>query len=551
MAEINGATLMARALKEQGVEYMFGIVGFPVGPIASAAQHLGITYIGMRNEQSASYAAQAASYLTGRTQVCIVVSGPGVIHALAGLANAKSNNWPMLLIGGASAVAQNGMGAFQEESQVLAATPFSKYAHAVEHVERIPYYVEQAIRTSLYGRPGPAYLDMPDDVITGTVEESDVPMPPRVPDSPRSQAMPADIEATIAALKSAESPLVIIGKGMAWSRAEHEVRDFIERTQLPFLATPMGKGVVPDDHPLSVAASRSYALRNADVVLLLGARLNWILHFGLAPRFREDLRVVQLDIAPEEVGTNVPVETALIGDGRAILQQLNEALERDPFQYPPETTWRSGLASGGEENRAMVQAMAADDSAPMNYFRAFKDIRELMPEGAIIIGEGANTMDIGRAEMPNFEPRTRLDAGTYGTMGVGAGFAIAAAVVDPSRRVVSVQGDSAFGFSGMEVEVACRYNLPITWVVLNNGGIGGGVVELREGAPIPPSILGNNNRYDMVIEAFGGKGFNVESPEQLAPALSAAHALEGPAVINVQIDPRARRKPQEFQWHTG
>jgi 2-hydroxyacyl-CoA lyase 1 len=551
MAEIRGATLMARSLKQQGVEYMFGIVGFPVGPIASAAQREGITYLGMRNEQAASYAAQAASYLTGRPQVCITVSGPGVIHALAGLANAKVNNWPMLLIGGASALHQNGMGAFQEESQVIAATPFAKYAHAVEHVDRIPYYTEQAIRTSLYGRPGPAYLDMPDDIITGTVDEADLQMPPRVPDPPRSQAMPDDVDAAIAALKSADNPLVVVGKGMAWSRAEHEVRDFIERTQLPFLATPMGKGVVPDDHPLSVAASRSYALQNTDLVMLLGARLNWILHFGLPPRYRDDLRVVQLDISPEEIGTNVPVETALIGDGRAIVQQLNEVLERDPWQYPPETTWRSGLASGGEENRAMVQAMAADDSAPMNYFRAFKDIRELMPDGALIVGEGANTMDIGRAEMPNFEARTRLDAGSYGTMGIGAGFAIAAAVVDPSRRVVSVQGDSAFGFSGMEVEVACRYNLPITWVVMNNGGIGGGVVELEPDKPIPPSILGNDNRYDMVIEAFGGKGFHVQTPDELAPALREAHATEGPSVVNVQLDPRARRKPQEFQWHTG
>ena len=262
MATINGATLMARSLKQQGVDFMFGIVGFPVVPIAMAAQKEGITFIGMRNEQAASYATQAAGYLLGRPQACLVVSGPGVIHALSGLANAQQNNWPMILIGGASGIDQNGMGAFQEERQVLATTPFTKYSHVVERTERIPYYVEQAVRTAWYGRPGAAYLDMPDDVILGRVEEDDVRTAATVP---AAAAQPGrrrvDVAAAIAALQTAERPLVIVGKGMAWSRAEDEVRAFIERTQLPFLNSPMGKGVMPDDHPLSVGAARSLALQ--------------------------------------------------------------------------------------------------------------------------------------------------------------------------------------------------------------------------------------------------------------------------------------------------
>src|SRR3954468_8591653 len=272
MATINGATLIARSLKQQGVDYMFGIVGFPVVPIAMAAQREGITFIGMRNEQAASYATQAAGYLLGRPQACLVVSGPGVIHALSGLANAQQNNWPMILIGGASGIDQNGMGAFQEERQVLATTPFTKFSHVVERTDRIPFYVEQAVRTAWYGRPGAAYLDLPDDVILGRVDEADVRPAAAVPPPPRSQAADADVAAALAALRSAERPLVIIGKGMAWSRAEDEVRAFIEQTQLPFLASPMGKGVMPDDHPLSVGAARSHALREADVILLLGSR---------------------------------------------------------------------------------------------------------------------------------------------------------------------------------------------------------------------------------------------------------------------------------------
>ncbi len=548
---ITGAALLARSLKQQGVDYLFGVVGFPVTAFASQAQRAGIRYTGMRNEQAASYAAQAAGYLTGRPQAVTVVSGPGVIHAIAGLANAQKNCWPMLLIGGASAVDQNGMGAFQEEDQVMAVRQFTKYAHAVESPGRIPFYVEQAIRHSLYGRPGASYLDLPDDILSGQVAEADVEPANTVGDPPRTLAPDAAVRAAVTALKSAQNPLVIVGKGMAWSRAEYEVRDFIERTQLPFLATPMGKGVVSDDHPLSVAAARTYALQNADLVFLMGARLNWILHFGLPPRYRPGLRVVQLDIAAEEIGTNVPTEVALVGDGQAIVAQVNRLLESEPWQYPEESTWRSGIANAAAQNEAITGQMMADDSVPLNYQRVLKDVRDTLPRDTIIVSEGANTMDIGRTILPNFEPRTRLDAGTYGTMGVGMGFAIAASVANPGKRIVAVEGDSAFGFSGMEMETICRHNLPITTVVINNNGIGGGVSELRPGVPPPPSALLPGARYERIIEAFGGRGYYVSQPAELRPALEAANGGEGPALVHVVIDPRAQRKPQQFDWHTG
>ena len=281
----------------------------------------------MRNEQTASYAAGAVGYLTGRPGSCIVVTGPGVIHGLAGLANAQQNCWPMLLIGGASETYRNGMGAFQEERQVLAATPVCKWAHAIEHVHRIPFYVEMAVRQSIYGRPGAAYLDIADDIITGSCDADKAHEAAKCPDPPRIQTMPEYIEQALNVLQSAERPLVIIGKGMASSRAEDEVRAFIERTQLPFLASPMGKGVMPDDHPLSVGAARSLALQQADVVFLMGARFNWIMHFGLPPRYNKNVRVIQLDIEPEAMHQNKPAEVALVGDGKAIVGQLNQALQ--------------------------------------------------------------------------------------------------------------------------------------------------------------------------------------------------------------------------------
>lgn len=550
MATINGATLVARNLKQQGVDFMYGIVGFPVVPIAMAAQREGITYIGMRNEQAASYAAQAAGYLTGRPQACLTVSGPGVIHALAGLANAQSNCWPMILLGGASDTEQNGMGAFQEERQVMAASQFCKYAHAVESVGKIPYYVEQAVRSSIFGRPGAVYLDLPDDVILGKIEEEEVRPAATVPEPPRVQAVPESIDAALNALESAKRPLVIVGKGMAWSRAEAEVRDFIERTQLPFLASPMGKGVMDDNNPLSVGAARTLALKEADVILLMGARLNWIMHFGLPPRFAEDVRIIQLDISAEEISTNVAAEVALVGDGKAVVGQLNKALQDRQWFYPADTQWRSSLAAKAQENQSAVEPMIADDSEPMNYYRAFRDISEWMPEDAIIISEGANTMDIGRTQMPNSSARSRLDAGTYGTMGVGMGFAIAAATVFPDRPVVAVEGDAGFGFSGMEVETACRYKLPIKIIVLNNGGIGGGIEELPSDRPVPPSVLTPGARYDKMMASFDGKGILVKDPADLRGALDEAMAFDGPVLINVLIHPRAGRKPQQYQWHT-
>jgi 2-hydroxyacyl-CoA lyase len=552
MAEVDGATLIARNLKKQGVEYMFGIVGFPVQPIAAAAQREGITYVGMRNEQSASYAAQAVGYLTGRPGACLVVSGPGVVHALAGLANAQQNGWPMILIGGASETWRNGMGAFQEERQVYIATPFCKFAHAIEHVHRIPFYVEMAVRNAIYGRPGASYLDIADDIITGKVDESRVEEAGRCPDPPRTQAVPADVEKALDTLRSAERPLVIIGKGMAYSRAENEVRAFIERTKVPFLASPMGKGVMPDNHPLSVGAARSHALQNADVVFLMGARLNWIMHFGLPPRYNKNVRFIQLDIAAETIGQNAPTEVALVGDGKAIVAQINESLKKREWVYPSDTPWHTSIAEKAAANAAQIASQLADDQAPANYYRALKDVAAWTPEDAIIIGEGASTMDIGRTQLFNTRPRHRLDAGSYGTMGIGMGFVVAAAVVHPDKPIISVSGDSAIGFSGMEMETVCRYNLPVKIVVFNNGGIGPGHAKHPDNPlkNLKPNALIYGARYDKMMEAFGGKGWFVENPKDLKSALEQATAHKGPALVNVMISQESARKPQQFRWHS-
>ena len=552
MSKITGATLIARSLKQQGIDHLFGVVGFPVGPIAAAAQEEGINYVGMRNEQAASYAAQAYGYMTGRPGACIVVTGPGVVHGLAGLANAQQNCWPMILIGGASETYRGGMGAFQEERQVLIATPFCKFAHGIESVRRIPYYVEMATRHAIFGRPGACYLDIPDDIISGECDLDDIVQVERVPEPPRMVAPTENIEAALDVLEGAERPLVLVGKGMAWARAEDEVRDFIDRTQIPFVRSPMGKGVIPDDHPLAASAARTLALQQADVIFLMGARFNWIFHFGLPPRFAPDVKVIQLDISPEEIGHNRPSEVALVGDGKAIMSQMNQALEGRQWFYPKDTPWRTSLGEKVSANVNQIKAQVNDDTAPAGYFRALRDVAAWMPENAILSAEGAGTMDIGLTQLPVSDARSCLNAGTYGTMGVGLGHAIAACVVHPNRPVIHLSGDSAIGFSGMEMETLARYNLPAKIVVLNNGGIGPGMPEIPEDPMMnmKPNALIYGARYDKIMEDFGGKGFFVEDPKDIPAALDQAMAFPGPALVNIVISQSSSRKPQQFTWHS-
>ena len=550
MAEIDGARLVARCLKQQGVDELFGVVGIPVTGIAAAAASEGIRYIGTRHEQAAGYAAQAISYLKGRVGACLVVSGPGMTNAISALGNAWANCWPMLLIGGSSNQALNHMGDFQAAPQVDLAKPFCKWVGQAERIDLIPRYVATAVRHSISGRPGPVYLDLPGDVIASSLDEDDLAYPPRVEAPPAPQVDPAAVKAALAALKSARQPLAIIGKGAAWAGAEEQVRRFIDETQMPFLPSPMGKGVVADGHPLSVAAARTYALQNADLVFTIGARLNWIMHFGLPPRFRDDLRVVQLDIAAEEIGASVPAEAALVGDAKVVMAQLVAELEENPWQIAADNPWRQALDKERKAKQESTVPMLEADEVPMNYYRPLQEIQKLLPRDAIIVTEGASTMDISRQVLDNYEPRKRLDAGTWGTMGVGPGFAIAAQVANPDKRVIALEGDAAFGFDGLEVEVAVRHQLPITWIVFNNNGIGGGPSSLPEGAAYPPNAFVPNARYDKVMEAFGGKGYHAETPQELRAALQESFDSGETTLINVTINPDAKRRPQQFAWLT-
>ncbi|KAJ1955902.1 hypothetical protein EC988_001631 [Linderina pennispora] len=549
MTPLSGAQVLAKALKQQGVEVVFGIVGIPVVEVADAIQAEGIKFIAFRNEQSCSYAASAWGFLNQKPGVCLVVSGPGVVHALAGVVNSQVNTWPLVLIGGSCETTLEGAGAFQECLQVEMCRPYTKYSARPPTIAQIPSTVERAFRYAVTGRPAATYVDLPADFIQGTAEEAAVVRVRQVTPT-FAQADPADVQRAVEILAEAKSPLIVVGKGAAYARAEAEIRTLVDKYQAPFLPTPMGKGVVPDAHPRNASSARSLALKGADVVLLLGARLNWILHFGR--RFNENTKIIQVDISPEEMGVNVPVDVGLQGHLPLVVKQLTDALQ-GPFVADPESSeFVRSLTETTRRNGEKQEAKYHSDASPMTYHRAFYEIKQKLPSDVVLVSEGANTMDIARTVYDFQEPRRRLDCATFANMGVGMGFAIAAQLHYPEQRVVAIVGDSAFGFSAMELETAVRSRLPLVVIVINNNGIYFGLDqgeydELEKKGLLPCTALTPDVRYEMIAEAVGARGVLVKTPEDLSKAVEQALESDGLTLINCLINPGGYQKLQ-FAW---
>ncbi|KAJ2865986.1 hypothetical protein GGH94_001837 [Coemansia aciculifera] len=535
MASLTGAQVLAKALKQQGVQVVFGIVGIPVVEIADAIQAEGIKFIGFRNEQSCSYAASAWGYLTQQPGVCLAVSGPGVVHALAGIVHSQVNTWPMVLIGGACETLLEGAGAFQEFRQVEMCRPYTKYSARPATIGLIPTVVERAFTAAAAGRPGASYIDLPADIIQGQVAQ--------VENAPRfapavGMADPAAVARAVGLLAAAKSPLLVVGKGAAYARAEEQIRALVDKYQAPFLPTPMGKGVVPDDHPRNVSSARSAALSGADVIVLLGARVNWLLHFGR--RFSPTAKLIQIDVCPEEMGVNAPLAVALVGHLPLVVQQLTDALAGPFMADPGESDFVRGLVAHGRKNAERQNERYLNDELPMTYYRAFAEIKQRLPADVVLVSEGANTMDIARTVFDFQLPRRRLDCATFANMGVGLGYAIAAQAYYVESRVVAVVGDSAFGFSAMELETAVRARLPLIVVVINNSGIYFGLdrdqYEERRDV-LPSTALTPEVRYELIAEAVGAKGYLVKTPEELGSAMDTALKSDGLSLINCLIRP--------------
>ncbi|MCJ1477023.1 hypothetical protein MMC13_005694 [Lambiella insularis] len=569
MAPPTGAHIIACALRDLGVKVLFGIVGIPVIEIAEEAIGLGIRFIGFRNEQAASYAASVYGYLTGRSGVCLVVGGPGVLHAMAGIGNSHANAFPLLLLAGSSETHLVSRGAFQELDAVSLLTPHTKLAIRPPSLEEIPEVLSAAYRSSWYGRPGTGFVDLPADLIQATVNDvSEIQAVTAVPDAPRGGADGTLLSRIVQLLKSAKAPLVVIGKGAAYAQAETAVREFVTKCQLPFLPTPMGKGVMPDTHLYNTASARSTALKEADVVLILGARLNWILHFGDAPKWNPDAKFIQVDVSADELARSPHAATyGIVGDLSSVVPQLSRALGSWHFDCAS-SPFTSHIRSAARKNEASAASKAQVSKEPMTYARVFHVIKQTLhalcsPEegGIVYVSEGANTMDISRSVFNVEHPRLRLDAGTHATMGVGLGYAIAAHAAyngpaaeghsGPAKRkkIVALEGDSAFGFSAMEVETMARYGMDILVFVINNGGVYHGDSDdaddwlalqkkTTEGGKggLRSTSLGWEVGYEKIAEGCGGVGYLVRTEEELEKATRDGWAEKRVCVVNVMVE---------------
>jgi oxalyl-CoA decarboxylase len=539
----NGFHLVVDALKLNGFDTIYGVAGIPVTDLARLAQAEGIRYIGFHHEQSAGNAAAIAGYLTQKPGISLTVSAPGFLNGMVALANATTNGFPMIQISGSSEreIIDLQQGDYEELDQLNAAKPYAKAAYRINRPEDIGIGLARAIRAAVSGRPGGVYLDLPAKVLAATLDgDAGTRSLVRVVDAaPRQLPAPESVQRALQVLAKAERPLIILGKGAAYAQADAGIRAFIEKTGIPFLPMSMAKGLLPDDHPQSAAAARSYALAQADVVMLIGARLNWLLGHGKSPQWSPTAQFVQLDIAPTEMDSNRTIAAPVVGDIASSVSALLAMVT--PGQIRPRSSWLDGLAQRKKQNMERLATHLTANPDPMDFYSALGAIKGVLadkPE-VYLVNEGANTLDIARNVIDMRRPRKRLDSGTWGVMGIGMGYAIGAAVVS-GQPVVAIEGDSAFGFSGMEIETICRYNLPIVTLVFNNGGIyRGDDVNHTGGADPAPTVLMKQARYEKLIEAFGGVGYNALDPQGLAKALTDALVSGKPALINCAIDPKA------------
>lgn len=542
----DGFHLVIDALKLNDIDTIFGLPGIPITDLTRMAQAEGMRVISFRHEQHAGNAAAAAGYLTGKPGICLTVSAPGFLNGLTALANATTNCFPMILISGSSEreIVDLQQGDYEEMDQLAIAKPLCKAAYRVLHAQDIGVGVARAIRAALSGRPGGVYLDLPAKLFAQTMEAGAArkSLIKVVDPAPRQIPAPDAVKRALDLLKGAKRPLILLGKGASYARADADIRALVERTGIPYLPMSMAKGLLPDTHVQSASAARSYVLQEADVVMLVGARLNWLLSHGKGKTWGAEKghkQFIQLDIAPTEIDSNVAIAAPVIGDIGSCVAALLAGIGAGWAKPPAE--WTAAIADRKDKNLSKMAVTLSARPSPMNFHSALAVIRDVVKArpDAIVVNEGANTLDFARSIVDMYEPRQRLDVGTWGIMGIGMGFAVAAAVTT-GKPVIAIEGDSAFGFSGMEVETICRYNLPVCVVVFNNNGVYRGTdVNASGGSDVAPTVFVKGARYDRLMEAFGGVGAHATTAEELGRALNEAIASGRPTLINAVIDETA------------
>jgi oxalyl-CoA decarboxylase len=541
----DGFHLVIEALKLNGIDTIYGVPGIPITDLGRMAQAAGIRVISFRHEQNAGNAAAITGFLTKKPGICLTVSAPGFLNGLTALANATTNCFPMILISGSSEreIVDLQQGDYEEMDQLAIAKPLCKAAFRVLHAADIGIGVARAIRAAVSGRPGGVYLDLPAKLFSQVMDaDAGAKSLIRVIDpAPAQIPAPAAVARALDVLKSAQRPLIILGKGAAYAQADDEIRALVEKSGAPFLPMSMAKGLLPDTHPQCAGAARSTVLKDADVVVLIGARLNWLLSHGKGKAWGEpgSKKFVQIDIEPKEMDSNVEIAAPMVGDIGSCVAALVHGMG-GKWPAPP-AVWTDAVKAKKEENIAKMAPRLMSNAAPMDFYGALGALRAVIKErpDAILVNEGANTLDLARGVIDMYQPRKRLDVGTWGVMGIGMGFAIAAAI-QTGKPVLAIEGDSAFGFSGMEVETICRYNLPVCVVIFNNDGIYRGTdVNPSGGADVATTVFVKDSLYEKMMDAFGGVGVHVTTPDALKRAVSEAMDSGKPTLINAAIDPAA------------
>ena len=535
MGVVNGSYLIARTLKEEGVDILFYLMGGPNFDIVMACEDLGIRTVDFRHEQGAAFAAHAYARVTGKPGVCTAASGPGTLNLLTGIYTASIDCAPMVILGGAGPVHEIGREAFQEVDQVSILKPLVKYWHRTTMAARYPEIVSTAFRQALSGRPGPVYIDCGADVLYEEVEEETVPPPTRFAKRSRPAAEPDAVAEAIGMLAEAERPLVMAGGGVFFSGGASELERFIDVTNIPFYTAPMSRGLVPEDHAVSFPGARSAAMREADVVLVVGTRLNWMMNYG--SRFAQDARIIQIDIEASEIGHNRDVELGIVGDAKVVLgQMVGEAeAQQSRFAGALESPWVVHLSEVNERRAAQVAPLLNSDQVPIHPLRICKEIRDFLDRDAILSVDGNEILHFGRQSIPTFVPGHRLNAGVTGTMGVGLPYGIGAKLAKPDKQVLVLHGDGSMGMNAMELDTAARHNLQVVTVISNNAGWTARSLDTRK----PGRELGFTAFHEMA-EALGCYGEKVEDPDQIRPALERAFDSGKPAVINVIAEPTAQ-----------
>ncbi len=538
--QVTGMYILAESLKRLGVKDVYGLVGIPVTEVAYAMQKLGMNYYGFRFEQQAGMAAATNGYLTKTPGVLLTVSSLGFMNGLTATANATVNCYPMIQISGASdpTMVDMDMGTYEQLDQLNTARPLVKAAFRCSHAKDIPSAVARAYRAAVSGRPGGVYIDMTTPALAEIMDAKDAealfynPVDVYTPVAPSQAAVDRAVEI----LASAKRPALLLGKGAAYAQVDDRIKKLVETAQLPYLSMSMAKGLMPDAGPLSALSCRSTIMEQADVVMVVGARLNWMLSFGRG-KWNPSIKFIQLDVEPTEIDRNVPVAAPVVGDLGLSLDAIIAGLSDKKMSTDP--TWLTSLQAETKTKNAKFAARLTDaaSASPMNHWTAIGAIKPVLESNpdVILINEGANTLDDTRDSVDMSLPRHRVDCATWAIMGMGMGSTIGAAV-STGKSVVAIEGDSAFGFSGMDFSTICRYQLPCTVVIFNNGGIYNGVGVNPSGGSAPaPTTLDINARYDKLGDAFGAQTYYVTTPEQLTSALTEAIASKKPCLIDVQL----------------